>query len=66
MANNDYLDYIDNSGFYDYEDYLEHYGIKGMHWGKLRFQNEDGSLTPLGRIRYGVAGTGYKIGTKSI
>lgn len=24
-----------------------------MHWGIRRFQNEDGSLTPAGKIRYG-------------
>lgn len=33
-------------------DYLEHYGIKGMHWGIRRFQNADGSLTPAGKKRY--------------
>lgn len=25
-----------------------------MHWGERRFQNEDGTLTPAGRARYGV------------
>lgn len=35
--------------------YLAHYGIKDQKWGLRRFQNEDGSLTPEGRIRYGVA-----------
>ena len=39
-------------------DYLEirelyHHGIKGQKWGVRRFQNEDGSLTPEGKIRYG-------------
>jgi len=33
---------------------LYHHGIKGQKWGILRFQNKDGSLTPAGRIRYGV------------
>jgi len=33
---------------------LSHHGIKGQKWGILRFQNKDGSLTPAGRIRYGV------------
>lgn len=31
--------------------YLEHHGIKGQRWGVRRFQNEDGSLTPLGEKR---------------
>lgn len=35
-------------------EYLAHYGIKGQEWGKRRFQNEDGSLTPEGRKRYGL------------
>ena len=31
---------------------LTHWGIPGMKWGKRRFQNKDGSLTPAGRERY--------------
>lgn len=34
-------------------DELLHYGVKGQKWGKRRYQNPDGSLTPEGRIRYG-------------
>lgn len=34
-------------------DILQHWGIKGMHWGIRRFQNKDGSLTPAGKKRYG-------------
>ena len=33
---------------------IEHHGIKGQEWDKRRYQNLDGSLTPLGRIHYGV------------
>lgn len=31
---------------------LYHSGRKGMKWGVRLYQNKDGSLTPLGRIRY--------------
>ena len=34
------------------QNYLAHWGIKGMKWGVRRFQNKDGSLTPAGRKRY--------------
>lgn len=29
---------------------LYHYGVKGMKWGVRRYQNKDGSYTPLGRL----------------
>lgn len=32
-------------------DYLEHFGILGMHWGVRRYQNEDGSYTEEGKRR---------------
>lgn len=35
------------------ENELTHYGIEGQKWGVRRYQYEDGSLTPEGRIRYG-------------
>lgn len=38
-------------------DYIKHSGRKGQKWGVRQYQNEDGSLTPLGREHYGV-GTG--------
>lgn len=34
------------------ENELTHFGIKGMHWGIRRFQNEDGTLTEAGKKRY--------------
>lgn len=37
--------------------YIQHHGILGQKWGQRRFQNEDGSLTPEGRKRYGVDNT---------
>lgn len=33
-------------------DYLAHYGVKGMKWGIRRYQNKDGSLTAAGKKRY--------------
>lgn len=32
---------------------LTHHGILGMKWGRRRYQNKDGSLTPAGKKRYG-------------
>ena len=34
-----------------YENSLCHYGIKGQKWGDRRFQNLDGTYTPLGERR---------------
>lgn len=37
------------------EDYLAHYGTKGMKWGVRRqYQYQDGSYTPAGKVRYGI------------
>lgn len=35
-------------------DWLFHDGQKGMKWGRRRYRNYDGTLTPAGRERYGV------------
>lgn len=37
---------------YSYRDELYHHGIKGQKWGVRRYQNEDGSLTAVGKKRY--------------
>lgn len=44
-------DYVWNLTTKAEEDKIEHYGTPGMKWGERRYQNEDGSLTPLGRER---------------
>ena len=48
--------------------YLVHHGILGQKWGVRRFQNEDGSYTTEGRIRYGIGEerAKYKERTKEI
>lgn len=35
---------------------LYHHGTKGMKWGRRLYQHKDGSLTMLGRLRYGKKG----------
>lgn len=34
-----------------YGNELYHHGVKGQKWGQRLYQNEDGSLTPLGKAR---------------
>ena len=37
---------------------LAHFGIKGQKWGVRRYENEDGTLTEAGKIRYGTSNGG--------
>lgn len=41
----------------DVESFLEHHGIKGQKWGVRRYQNEDGTLTEAGKVRYNPDGS---------
>jgi hypothetical protein len=38
---------------YVFDDELYHHGIQGQKWYRRRYQNEDGSWTSEGRLRYG-------------
>ena len=38
--------------YYESNNYLQHFGVKGMKWGVRRYQNKDGTLTPNGKKHY--------------
>lgn len=38
--------------YYESNNYLQHYGIKGMKWGVRRYRNYNGSYTQAGLKRY--------------
>ena len=44
-----------------YNEHIAHSGTLGMKWGRRLYQNKDGSLTPLGRLRYG-SGKDFRAG----
>lgn len=45
-------------------DELYHSGRKGQKWGQRLYQYKDGSLTPLGKLRYGKKGSKGKSASK--
>jgi hypothetical protein len=55
----DYLAYTRHIQCLVRENTLAHHGVKGQSWGDRKYQYEDGSLTPEGKIHYGV-GDGSK------
>lgn len=54
MNNQDVLVSDDIFNADDVKSYLEHYGVLGQRKGERQYQYPDGSLTPLGRVHYGV------------
>ena len=50
----------DNKLYYESNNYLQHYGIKGMKWGVRRYQNYDGRYTQAGVKRYNKAMDTYE------
>ena len=47
---------------------MYNHGIKGQRWGIRRYQNEDGTLTTAGKLRYGAQKVGevFARGAKSV
>ena len=42
---------MENIYYLDQNNVIQHFGVKSMKWGVRRYQNEDGSLTNLGKSR---------------
>lgn len=42
------------------QEYLMHYGVKGMKWGVRRYQNYDGSYTRKGSGTVSQSGVGLR------
>ena len=51
---------ITGSNYIVHSTYLEHHGVMGQVHGQRRYQNYDGSLTPLGREHYGIGPSRYQ------
>lgn len=50
----------DDKLYYESDNYLQHFGIKGMKWGVRRYQNYDGRYTQAGVKRYNKAMDTYE------
>jgi hypothetical protein len=58
-SSSDKKDSVKHSDIYTEEFY--HSGIKGMKWGIRRYQNEDGTLTDAGKVRYNPDGSKKRV-----